>query len=63
MSWRAAAAAATRPTPEMHQAIRLPATVPAGVELVVTVMPTGSYDVDDRTDAAVDVRLSFSPAP
>jgi hypothetical protein len=39
--------------------LTLPATVPAGVTLIVTVLPAGDYDVLERTDATVDVALQF----
>ena len=41
--------------------LTLPATVLAGKSLVVTVVPTGVYDIADRTDDAIDVRLRFTP--
>lgn len=39
--------------------LTLPATLPAGVTLVVTVLPVGNYEVLSRTDATVDVALRF----
>lgn len=39
--------------------LTLPATVPAGVTLVVTVLPVGDYEVLERTDATVPVALRF----
>lgn len=43
--------------------LTLPATVPAGTRLVVTLMPTGAYSVLDRSDATTAVRLALAPAP
>jgi hypothetical protein len=42
--------------------LTLPATVPPGSRLVVTVMPTAPYSVFGRTDEAVPVTLGLAPA-
>lgn len=41
--------------------VTLPATVPAGSRLVVTVMPTGPYSVFERSNAQIPLTLTFSP--
>ena len=41
--------------------LTLPATVPAGARVVVTVMPTGPYSVFERSNDRIPVTLSFSP--
>jgi hypothetical protein len=41
--------------------LTLPATVPAGSRLVVTVMPTGPYSVFERSNAQIPLTLTFSP--
>jgi hypothetical protein len=42
--------------------LTLPATVPAGSRLVVTVMPTAPYSVFSRSDDEVPVTLALAPA-
>ena len=41
--------------------LTLPTTVPAGKTLVITLVPTGVYDINDRSDDDNDVVFSFTP--